>query len=156
MRFGIYVLGDETEVGAVYPGESALAAELHLGTRIERLTIPIHYWNIEQYKKQWIDAIERASLGTKSALFTQVFDPKNLTRGYVLECWPLYISDQEVLIQNCYIESVSAQDISIENIYDYLDDFSPNQGVGQDGCVDEWKIPIEQLNDYLLELKKVF
>ena len=97
--------------------------ELIFGEYERRIRIPLEYWTLPDYKKQWHDGIERIKAHGNSCLVTACEDKKT---GPLLSCWLFYKKSNKVLIQHhlfvdeSYEEYIGDNLITLENCYDFI------------------------------------
>src|SRR3989344_8136127 len=63
----------------------------------EILEIPVDYWTLDDYKRQWKEGIERLKTHDRSCLVASVQDP---TKAPLINWWPLYKVDTSIYIYN--------------------------------------------------------
>jgi hypothetical protein len=108
----------------------------------ERFPAPIGVWDLEQYKQQWRDCIQRVSEGKeKDYLVTGMRDPKS---SDFISLFVLYREGENIFIQNqiVFCEGNEVQ-ISTMNILDLVEDRETHTDDGVQ--ISEWKISIGEL-----------
>lgn len=63
----------------------------------ESIYIPVDFWSIEDYKKQWTEGLQRLKTHDKSCLVVTIHDPN--IRPFI-DMWVMYKIDDMVYVQN--------------------------------------------------------
>jgi hypothetical protein len=71
--------------------------EIQIGNFRETFTIPVDYWTMQDYEKQWRAGIERIKMYDQSCLIFEMEDP---TKAPLANTWVLYKDGDVVHIQN--------------------------------------------------------
>jgi len=117
-----------------------------IGDFTETIHIPINFWTIDEYKKQWAEGLARIETHDSSCLIASIQDPKI---DPYLNWWALYKVGDTVYIHNnmfvdfTYEEHFGNTVITRENCYDFI---SPRETVTDDGeKISEWSIPLSDI-----------
>lgn len=70
---------------------------IKLGDFREPFNMPLNWWDIDTYKKQWQEGITRIRKYKHSCLITEVYNP---TKDPVINMWALYRRGTEIIIHN--------------------------------------------------------
>lgn len=123
-------------------------AEICIGDFVETIQVPTGFWTKKQYEIQWRDAIESIvnSMQPKSALFTEVADPKAPQSS--LDYWALYSSGNSILIQN-FVHQLNESDeaTTFDELYSLVPDYLSADGAS------EWSTTKGELDVFLQSLK---
>ncbi len=129
-------------------------SELRLGLIVigdfeERFEASLSYWAVEDYQKQWKQALERIIAGEpKSSLITSMHDPQNAN---FVTWWLLYRDGQQVHVQNqlLFMDQISGP-YDLANPYVYIPD---RETVDEDGNrISEWRTTIAEIEEFLKAL----
>jgi hypothetical protein len=71
--------------------------EINIGKFQETFEMPLEYWTIKDYEKQWADGIERIKKNTQSCLIAAIQDPK---KSPLVNLWTMYKINNKIFIQN--------------------------------------------------------
>ena len=89
----------------------------------ETFVIPLEYWNIEDYQKQWKEGIERIKKNSKSCFVASIQDP---CKAPYLNWWPMYKRGKTIYIQNhmlhgkYYKKKIGSQVFTPETCYNFI------------------------------------
>lgn len=75
----------------------AVEGMIQIGDYEETLYIPLNWWSLDDYKKQWRDGFDRLTYYDKSCLIVAVNNP-NISK--FIEWWVLYKVKDKIYIQN--------------------------------------------------------
>lgn len=123
-----------------------IRAYLNISDDIERLALPISYWNLKDYTLQWEEAARRLLEGKKSAIITQIYDPTKNLESYRLEYWQLFKDKQKIYVQNGYQKRHSSQNFNIKEFYNSLNSF-------KNEASSEWCITKSDIEEFIRETK---
>lgn len=120
-----------------------------IGNFEEHFEASLSYWSIENYQKQWRQALERIKSGeTKSSLITSMYDPQ--TANFIT-WWPLYRDDQQVRVQNqlLFMDQINGL-YNLANPYVHVPD---RAAIDEDGNpISEWRTTIAEIEEFLKTL----
>ena len=139
MAFSVKVLNEPVE--EVY-GEPCRWGQININGSSERFQMPLTVWDINQYKQQWNQAIQRIVNGAdKDYLVIGLRDP---WISDFISLFVLYRKGNEVFIQNQIILCEGNEE-QIENM-DLLDLVEERASHTEDGVeISEWKVSIGDL-----------
>lgn len=119
---------------------------IRLGDFQESFTASLSYWTAQQYKRHWLEAVERLVLKmeTKSCLVTSMFDPD--IANFIMWC-PMYRFGDAVYVQNqiLFLEQLS-KPFRERKLFSFVPE---RQTHGEDGKLSEWTVSIEDLESFL-------
>ena len=99
--------------------------EIIIGDFKETFVIPLEYWTLKDYERQWKDALEKIKKNTKSILITAVQDP---AKAPFIEWWPMYRYRKKIYIRNniifgeFYKKKIGNKLFTPETCYDFVPD----------------------------------
>lgn len=143
--FGIF-----TENKAIInDGEQVLPASIIVDDFKESMHIPLSYWNISDYKKNWLLSLEQGICdGKHAALVVSMYRPE-LT-NFVF-AWVLYFEGSLVFVQNNVIFLDKCNEFSPDKINDFID---ARTTYDEDGYkISEWSTDIESVISFFEYLK---
>ncbi len=89
----------------------------------ENLRVPIEYWSIEEYKKQWHEGLERLKYKNSSCIVTSVYNPQ--IKPWV-SYWPMWKVGSKLYIENHYFlyenykKNIKNRPFTISTCYKYI------------------------------------
>jgi hypothetical protein len=104
-------------------GVLSVEGEIEIGDFRELIYMPLDYWSVEDYERQWREGIERLKTHDTSCLVATIHDPK--IRRYI-NWWLLYKIENKVyvrnylLVEDMYEERIGNNTFTIENCYDFI------------------------------------
>lgn len=116
--------------------------EIYIGNFKEILYIPLDWWSLNDYKKQWEEGVARLITHDTSCLVAAIHNPH--IRPYI-NWWLLYKADSKIyvrnqlLIEDIYLEHIGNQSFTIETCYNFI----PPKGdkYDEDGDeISEWSV----------------
>lgn len=123
-------------------GISHVLGEIAINDFQERFDIPLDWWSVQDYERQWREGLERIKSHDISCLIARIKDPN---RGPFVDWWLLYKEDvyiyirNEVLFGDEYRKIVGSSFFTSANCYDFIPAKGPK--VLENGLqVSEWKI----------------
>lgn len=128
-------------------GLSSCIGEIKIGEFKETFIMPLDWWTIKDYEKQWQEGIERIKICDESCLVTTV---QNLEMSPHIDWWILYKQDGKILIYNQMlidetidslkhkIESLSQ--FTIQTCYSYI---PPYKLLTKNKKVSQWEITLK-------------
>lgn len=127
------------------PNELKLG-KIVLGDYMEHFESSLSYWNMEDYKNQWKNALNKiARESNKSCLITSIYDPSS---SNFLYWWPIYREGSSIFFQN--------QILFLKKLQPKFDPSNPYKSVparntiNEDGhVISEWELSIEEILEYL-------
>lgn len=153
MSFHISLLNEKVPGGQLGSDEVAEYAQITIGGFQERLIVPIGYWQKEDYKRQWMDALIRIVNEEDvyvSGIFTEMYDKTAV--DFAPMCWMLYRDSEQkdtLLIQNAYLPIDTVKDTQDYNQlyrliprYEAPDYSDPHH-------VSEWSVPQKDIEVFL-------
>ena len=97
--------------------------EITVNNYTKKMSIPVAYWTLSEYKKQWFNGIERIKTHDTSCL---VFAAEDENTGPVVYWFLLYKKNGKILMQihlfvdESYEEYIGNNLITLENCYDFI------------------------------------
>jgi len=87
MSFSIAFTEEKIPSGWIDRNEKASMATITIGDFVERHLVPLNFWTIEDYRKQWLTAVSRFMQEGNAVLITEMYDPKeaNFIKGWSLK-----------------------------------------------------------------------
>ena len=139
MAFSIRMLNEPEET--VYD-ELCHWCRIDINGFSERFQAPLSVWNMEQYKKQWQEAIKCIVEGdSKNYLIAGLRDPWS---SNFISLFALYRDGSEVFIQSQIILCEGNEErIAQMNILDLVEERETHTEDGEE--ISEWKVSIEEL-----------
>lgn len=121
----------------------------------EKLIIPLDYWNREDYRKQWLNGVDRliTQRGNISALFTGMYDFALSNFGPM--CWLLYRESgtDTVNVQNQWLPR---ETLPVRfDPYEWYDRLPPRETHSEGDQISEWKTTITALSIWRSKLSEV-
>ena len=120
--------------------------EIQIGDFKETFEMPLGYWTMQDYEKQWKQGIERIKNHDKSCLITELQDP---TKDPWANTWVLYKDGHTVHIQNNLLmgkrfsKLLKKEPYTIETCYNFI---IPRETKSDDGMqISEWDINLEDI-----------
>jgi len=144
--FAINILDEPVPKEWLGNAEQAVMAEIVIDDFREKLEPITDDWSIEDYEKQWLDAVSAISAQdhSKSALITSFLEHPKTDWG--AEIWPMYRDGNVVYIQMQYMQRrILPNPITKESIYKALEGRSKN--------VSEWRVELSDLQKWADNLK---
>jgi hypothetical protein len=123
-------------------GVKSVEGEISIGNFKEILHIPIEWWSIDDYIKQWQEGISRLKYHDKSCFVVSIYNPK--VKPFVI-LWVLYKIANKIHVQNhwffgeIYAERIGSREVTVESCYDFI----PERGslYTEDGYkISEWVV----------------
>jgi hypothetical protein len=148
MSFKIDFLEDKIPVEKLQSSDEAVWAQVVIGDFAERLEVPLNYWQQDDYKRQWADALSKILSGnySKTALITSMCNPDK--PDYAITIWPLYRVGNDVFVHNQWLQIQEfGSPFELENFYKKLDDRQTKTDDGQP--ISEWKTNVKDLAEWL-------
>lgn len=104
----------DRKVQKIY-GLSSCIGEIKIGEFRETFIMPLDWWTIENYEKQWREGIERIKHCDESCLVTTV---QNLETLPQIDWWILYKQDGKIFVYNQMLmnEIIDRLKYSVENL----------------------------------------
>lgn len=123
-------------------GVVSVKGEIQIDDFRESLYIPLGWWSLDDYKKQWQEGLRRLANHDKSCLVVGIDNPK--VRKFI-EWWVLYKIDNKIYIRNkiavddIYSEQIGDRPFTIQNCYDFIPERGPKfNSEGRE--ISEWVI----------------
>ena len=145
MAFSIELLAEPAP--ELEPGVRACLGAIKIGDFEERFVASLMYWQPEDYRHHWEEAITRIVEGAdRSCLITSIVDPAS---SKFLFWWPMYRAEKTVLLQN--------QILFFDQLSSRFDPSNPfinvheRRTINVDGePISEWSASIEEMSQFLL------
>lgn len=127
-------------------GEQCLRGRITIGEFSETLHIPIEVWGIENYFKQWKEALVAFSSGAPHSYL--VTGMRDLAVSGFIEMWVLYRECDNVVFQNQIISCDYENTFTGANFNDFIE---PREQFTDEGeKVSEWILPCSAISEFLL------
>ena len=97
--------------------------EITLDDFKEKFLMPINYWTLEDYQRQWQEGLERIETQVKSCLVTSVQNPKYAP---LVNMWGLYKQGKVIYVRNylfcgdIYKKRIGDKPFTPETCYDFI------------------------------------
>lgn len=127
-------------------GLPCCTGEIQIGNFKETFEMPLDFWTIEDYEKQWDEGIERLKTYDRSCLVAEVQDPIKRPRASL---WVLYREEDEVYIQNNllfgkrFAKMLAKKTFNIQTCYDFTIPRSVSKD--EEYPVSEWHISYKDI-----------
>ncbi|WP_368161922.1 hypothetical protein [Aeromonas sp. R5-3] len=143
--FGIFI----ESKAIINNGEQVLPASIIIDDFKESMHIPLSYWNVSDYKKNWILSLEQGICdGKHAALVVSMYRPE--VTNFVF-AWVLYFEGSQVFVQNNVIFLDKCNEFSPDKINDFID---ARTTYDEDGIkISEWNTDIENVISFFECLK---
>ena len=85
--------------------------------------MPLNYWSLEDYERQWAAGIKRLRTKNRSCLVVSIYNP---TTGNFIEWWALYKIKNKVYIRNqilvsdIYKKRIGNKTVTVNNCYNFI------------------------------------
>ncbi|MGG6156964.1 hypothetical protein ACQSFC_25295 [Salmonella enterica] len=144
--FGIFP--EDTPVNI--EGECVLPASIIIDEFSEMMNIPLSYWNIDNYKDNWLKALEDGLVNKKHAtLAVSMYEPEDTNFIFT---WVLYFSGDDVFVQNNILFLDECPGFTPERINYFTE---PRETHNEDGIkISEWNTDLDSVIDFYETLKK--
>lgn len=120
-------------------GVLAINGTITVGDHTESIYVPLDWWKLEDYEKQWQEGLDRLSHYATSCLVVSIHNP--LRRPFI-DWWILYKENSKVYVQNhiliadMYDVCIGSNSFTIETCYNFI---PPRVTVSDDGHkISEW------------------
>jgi hypothetical protein len=118
--------------------------EIHIEDYIEGFYIPLEWWSIKDYERQWKEGIARLKNNDTSCLVTTIYDPR--IKPFI-EWWVLYRIGNKIHIQpqgifgDLYRERIGIKPFTPNTCYDFI----PSRKIltNEGNKISEWIIPFK-------------
>ncbi len=96
---------------------------IKIGDHKESFYMPLDWWSIEDYKRQWQEGIRRLKNNEQSCLVTSIHNP---TIRPFIDWWLLYKIDNVVYVQNhmlisdIYKKQIGDKNFTTQTCYDFI------------------------------------
>lgn len=106
-----------------YGKEKCPCGQITIGTFKEKFVMPLDYWTLNDYKRQWQEGLERIRSHDNSCLVATVQDPN---RFPLIDMWVIYKIKDKLFIQNhmlcndVYKEVIGDNVFTPENCYNFI------------------------------------
>jgi hypothetical protein len=113
-----------------------IKAEIHINDYKETLYVPVDYWSIEDYERQWKEGFERLNTHDRSCLVVAIHNPEEEP---FIEWWPIYKIKNKIYFQNhflgadIYEKRIGTKKFTIQSCYDFIPPKSRSK-------VSEWEV----------------
>lgn len=148
MAFSLSFLDEKVSKDWDSSGEMRLGL-IVIGDFEEHFEASLSYWSVEDYRRQWKQALERVKTGeTKSSLITRMYDPQTAN---LIVWWPLYREGQQVYIHNSFL-LMDALNEPFDPLAPYKH-VADRRTIGEDGGrISEWETTITEIEEFLATL----
>lgn len=122
----------------------SVIGEIVIGDFSESFIVSLEYWSLDDYKRQWLEGLERIKTHDKSCLIASVQDPKNAP---LINRWVLYKEDNKIFVQNqllvsdTYKEIIENDAFTPENCYKYVNNRRTHTDQGE--TISEWATDLD-------------
>jgi hypothetical protein len=127
------------------PATPAASGLIVLGTKREGFLASLFEWRVEDYERQWKQAISvLLNEKSKAALITTYGSPRFATH---LEWWPMYLVDDTVFFQDhlLFYDQLPGQ-FSVDRALSFLRD---RNTVDEEGRrISEWEVPLAEVEAF--------
>jgi hypothetical protein len=143
---------DDSRRPAVAYGEKCLPGTIWISGHSESIQMPVDFWSVADYKRQWREGIGRILADTvTSCLVTGMRDPE---QGVLIDVWPLYTDPDHAGVVVIQSRTLLCSKIRMQftglNFHDLI---GPREFMTPDGDpIPEWVVPCGSLADFLKEL----
>lgn len=133
MNLSIEVIQEYAVIEDVFEGA---IGRITIGDHWETLHLPVDYWSVADYKRQWQEAIKRLRFHDRSCLVVSIHDPKQYR---FIEWWSLYRIRGKVYIRNQFVfgriydKRIGNKKFTVTNCYNFV-------GPRTRGKVSEWVV----------------
>lgn len=143
--FGIFT----EKKSIINDGEPVLPASIVIDDFSELMYIPLSYWNISDYKINWLTSLEQGVRDRKHAVLVVSMYKPELT-NFVF-AWVLYFEGDLVFVQNNVIFLDKCNGFSPDKVNDFID---ARTTYDEDGMkISEWSTDIESVISFYESLK---
>lgn len=82
-------------------GSPYYKGEIHIGDYKETIFVEVNYWNLEDYKKQWLEGLKRIKTHSSSMLVVSVRNPQRDPKlpSPSFERWALHKIDEKIFVR---------------------------------------------------------
>lgn len=119
--------------------------EIQIEKHKESFYIPVEWWTLEDYERQWKEGLERIKTRDTSCLVTAIYDPRK--RPFI-EWWLLYKEGNIIYIQNqivleeIYSQLIGDKSFTSETCYNFIEPKEPK--LQPDGYeISEWEVKLD-------------
>jgi hypothetical protein len=123
------------------PKRRQVMTKIQIGDFEEYLDVFLGWWTINDYERQWTEALERLAKHDKSCFIVAIDDPG---RRKFLEWWPLYKIGKKIHVQNhilvddLYEERIGNNPFTRETCYDFIPPYRSHTQEGNK--ISEWVV----------------
>ncbi|MXP61348.1 hypothetical protein [Pantoea sp. Taur] len=144
--FGIFSEGEPIKEN----GELVISSSIIIGDFTERLHIPISYWSLGDYKRNWISSLNQGIDNKKhSALAVSMYDPEFTNFIFV---WVAYYHGDEAYFQHKIIFLNECQNFTPENINNFIGERETHNNDGM--RISEWATDLNSVITFLASLRQ--
>lgn len=121
-------------------GLHAYYGQIRIGDFSETIYVPVEFWTLEDYKKQWEEGLSRIENEKKSCLVATVQGYKQAPA--LVNWWCLYKVDNQIVIENFRLvgkwlkKALKGEPFTPENCYQFIPRMSRRKDVSK------WYVPI--------------
>lgn len=143
--FGIFPKNTPVDI----EGECVLPASIIIDEFTEMMNIPLSYWNIGDYKDNWLSSLEEGLANKKHAtLAVSMYEPENANFIFT---WVLYFSGDDVFVQNSILFLDECPGFTPQTINNFTE---PRTTHNEDGMkISEWNTDLKSVLDFYHSLK---
>ena len=120
---------------------NAHMGKITIGDYSESIYVPLDFWSVEDYKKQWKEGLERLKTHDRSCLVATIHDPSIRP---LVDMWVMYKVDNMVYVQNerymadMYDKYIGKKCFDHKTCYDFI---TPRINFTEDGDkISEWSV----------------
>lgn len=147
-NFLIHVLDENTFESY---GLECCTGEIAIGDYKETFEMPLEYWTIDDYKKQWKDGIERLKTYNRTCLVAEVQDPLRAPRAVL---WVLYREGNKVYLRNNLLfgerfeKMLKKQPFNLETCYNFT--LPRSLSTDKEYPISEWTLELKDFFDQII------
>ena len=123
-------------------GLRSYRGKIIIGDFEETIYVPVEFWSLADYQKQWAEGLERIKNETKSCLVAAIQGHNGIPT--LINWWAMYKKDNKIFIQNQLLieksleKTLHKSSFTVENCYDHI----PRKSISKK--VSEWVVDIEK------------
>ncbi len=98
--------------------------EIDINNEIEKIVIPLEWWSIQDYERQWKEGLERLKTNNESCIITSI---QNLYYNPLIDWYLFYKENNKIYIINTLIKDYEFRklasklpEFNIETCYNYI------------------------------------
>jgi len=116
-----------------------------IGEFEETFTVPLEYWNAEDYRRHWKASLLKLLQKEDSCLITSMHDPEKA--NFIL-LWLLYSREEQVILRNqlLFMKTLS-RPFTPDDPYPFIPKYESKNEVGHE--ISEWILPLSDFEEFL-------